>query len=333
MAYSLSSISPYLIYHFKSEHELVEAIEELSLKFTKKREKISDYLKDPRLVSAYTAFYFLTNIPKLSEVLKWLPHEWVEKLKECDFVDLGSGPGTFSLAWKEFGGQGRFYQVESSSLMREQAQKIWEGFFKDPIEQSSRWEWRTDRPRFLLFGHSANEMELQEIIEYIKIINPEHLLFIEPGTKDFFQKMLNIRSYLINENYRILFPCPQQTGCPMEGTQDWCHQFISLKQDLEVERISQMAKKDRKLLPLTVGAFSRMTQFENSSERLVRVFPETKFSHEWLVCHDNKLENYQLMKRDLSKEESKRLSSLLSGRALVTEVIKKLDHAKRVKLK
>jgi hypothetical protein len=119
----------------------------------------------------------------------------------------------------------------------------------------------------------------------------------------------------------------------MERSEDWCHQFISLKQDHEVERISQMAKKDRKLLPLTVFAFSKTFKSQNPSERLVRVFPETKFSHEWLVCHGNKLEHYQLMKRDLSREESKKLSSLLSGKALVTEVIKKLDHVTRVKLK
>jgi len=333
MEISLSAISPYLIYPFKSEHELVEAVLELSEKFTKKRERISDYLQDPKLISAYTAFYLLTNVPKLSEVLKWLPPLWVQELKECDFVDLGAGPGTFSLAWKELGGKGTFYQVESSNLMREQGKKIWEGLYQNPIQQSSHWEWKTDKPKFLLFGHSANEMELSKIIHYVRDINPEHILFIEPGTRDFFQKMLSLRAHLLKENYHILFPCPNPTTCPMERSEDWCHQFISLKQDHEVERISQMAKKDRKLLPLTVFAFSKTFKSQNPSERLVRVFPETKFSHEWLVCHGNKLEHYQLMKRDLSKEESKKLSSLLSGKALVTEVIKKLEHVTRVKLK
>ena len=71
---NLSEIMPHLLYQFKSESDLVKAIEEISLKFTKERSNIGDYLKDPRLVSAYTVFYLLTNIPKLEAVLKWLPN-------------------------------------------------------------------------------------------------------------------------------------------------------------------------------------------------------------------------------------------------------------------
>jgi len=333
MDLSLSGLSPYLIYNFKSEHELINSIEELSQNFTKNREFIADYLKDPRLIAAYTVFYFLTNIPKLSRVIKWLPGEWINLLKDCDFVDLGAGPGTFSLAWKELGGRGDFYQVELSPLMREQGRKIWEGLFQSKIHQGPRWEWKTEKPKFLLFGHSANEMDLEEIIKYIRMIDPDHILFIEPGTRDFFSKMLGIREHLINEGYNILYPCSNSSECPMRGTHDWCHQFISIQHSPEIERISQLAKKDRKLLPITVQAFSRTFVRDNPAERLVRVLPETKFSHEWQVCHNNKVENYQFLKRNLSKQESKQMSLILSGEALLTEVIKKLDNVKRVKLK
>lgn len=328
----LSSLTPFLIHDFKSESDLIRAIAEISTKFTRDRENISDYLNDPRLVSAYAAFYLLTNIPKLEEVFKWLPAAWIEELKKYDLVDLGAGPGTFSLAWKELGGRGDFYQIETSGPMKEQGKKIWEGLYPDKLIQSSRWEGKSENPRFLIFGHSANEMGPEVAIRYIKEINPDHILFIEPGTKEFFPKMLSIRDRLLNDGFNVLYPCPKPLRCPMEGTSDWCHQFIHVKQDPEIERISQMAKLDRKLLPLTVHAYSRTFTYQNPEERLVRVLRETKFSYEWDVCHKNELRHYQLMKRDLSKQESKALSSILAGEGIQTEVIKNLDQSRRVKL-
>lgn len=333
MQLTLSEILPHLIYSFKSEDDLVKSIEEISLKFTTNRDRISDYLKDPRLVAAYTAFYLLTNIPKIGEVLKWLPDEWIRELKNCNFIDLGAGPGTFSLAWKELGCGGDFFQIESSPLMKEQGLKLWQGLYSSKLFQGTSWVWETDKPRFLLFGHSANEMGVAAAIRYIEQINPEHILFIEPGTKDFFREMLEIRNYLLKNNFHLLYPCPKPHECPMRNSaEDWCHQFIHVKHEAEVERLSQMVRKDRKLLPLTVQAFSRTFSTQNPNERLVRVMAETKFSHEWEVCHDNQLKHYQLMKKDFSKSESKEIGSILAGEAIQTETIKNLESFIRVKL-
>lgn len=331
----LSELRPHLLYQFKSDDELVRAIEEVSHKFTRERENISDYLHDERLVSAYTAFYLLTNIPKLAAVMKWMPAGWQDVLKACDFVDLGAGPGTFSLAWREWENTtGDVYQVEKSELMRLQGKRIWEGLSEKKLIQGTDWNWSSDKPRFVLFGHSANEMGPLAALKYIEKINPDHILFIEPGTKDFFPKMLEIRRKLIASGYQVLFPCPQQDECPMHGSdQDWCHQFIQVRQDLEVERISQMVRLDRKLLPLTVQAFSRTFPASNPRERIVRTFDETKFSFEWEICHDNNIELYQVMKRDLSKKETKEVGLLLAGDAVETEVVKTLESSKRVKLK
>lgn len=333
MELTLNSILPHLIYSFKNESELINSINEISQKFTVNRDQITDYLQDPRLVSAYSAFYLLTNVPKLGEVLKWMSPDWTRSLVECDLIDLGAGPGTFSLAWKMLGGRGDFYQIETSSLMREQAARLWKGLFDDPLYQSSKWESQTTRPRFLLFGHSANEMKIETILSYIRNIDPEHILFVEPGTKEFFSKMLRIRDFLIDENYQVLFPCPNQLQCPLDGSsKDWCHQFLYIRQHEEVERISQMARKDRKLLPLTVHAYSRSFRRNEEETRVVRVLPETKFSYEWQVCQNNQLQHYQIMKRDLTKEQMKELESLLAGTSVEAELVKVVNETQRVKI-
>jgi hypothetical protein len=330
---TLNEILPHLLYEFKSESDLIKAIEELSEKFTKNREKIGDYLRDPRLVSAYSVFYLLTNLPKLEQVLSWMPGEWVKLLLTSDLIDLGAGPGTFSFAWKNLGGRGQIYQVEHSELMRDQAKKLWSGFHQSELFQSPRWAWKTPSEKLLLFGHSANEMGVKTALGFIQEISPEHILFVEPGTKDFFPKMLEMRKHLLENGYHVLYPCPLSDECPMASTSDWCHQFISVKHDPEVERLSQMARKDRRLLPLTVQAFSRTFSPVNPTERLVRVLPETKFSFEWEVCHSNRLERYQVMKRDLTRGEINELSQVLAGASLETEILKVMGQGIRVKVR
>ncbi len=330
---NLTSIFPHLIYQFKSEAELVKSIAEISQKFTTERERIADYLQDPRLVSAYAAFYLLTNMPKLEEVFKWLPHEWCEEVKSCDFIDLGAGPGTFSLAWENLThSTGDFFQIELSPLMREQGLKLWHSSSRKTLHQGTRWQWNTSRPKVLFFGHSANEMGAAASIDYIEKINPDHILFIEPGTKSFFPVMLEIRDYLIQKKFSIVYPCPNSLACPLQSSDDWCHQFLRVKQDSEVERISQMAKLDRKLMPATVQAFSKTGTYQKSEQRLVRVLPETKFSFEWEVCVHNEVKHFQIMKRDLSKVEIKGIGAILAGASVETEIVKQLEKSTRVKL-
>lgn len=323
-------LKPYLLFDFKDEPDLIKAIEEVSLKFTQQRERISDYLNDPRLASAYTAFYLTTNMPKLEAVFKWMPKDWLEILKHSTFIDVGAGPGTFSLAFREWAGVPvKAMQIETSSVMREQARKIWEGLYPD-----EKLLQKADGEKVLFFGHSANEMGPDAVLRYIKEHDPDHLLFIEPGTKDFFPQMLKIRDALVKYDFNILFPCPTAAECPLKGSStDWCHQFIQVRQENDVERLSQMVRKDRRNLPLTVHAFSKSFSTVNPTARVVRVLPETKFSYDWESCELNHLERYQIMKRGLNKNQTTLLSETLAGAALEVELEKVLETSKRVKIK
>lgn len=330
----LAAIRPLLRYSFKSDHELISSIEELSRKFTTERTSISDYLKDERLASAYTAFYLTTNIPKLEAAYRWLPTAWLTQLKQCSFIDLGAGPGTFSIAFRQWLGTAAktVIQIETSAVMQEQARVLWQGLF--PGEEVKLWSraQSVEGEKLLCFGHSANEMGAAGALEYIRQLNPEHLLFIEPGTKTFFPEMLKIRQQLISDGYHVLYPCPDNSLCPMSNGEDWCHQYLHVTQDPEVERLSQMARKDRRHLPIIVHAYSKTFQTTNPRERVVRVFPETKFSFEWELCHSNQLERVQVMKRGLDKTGLKDLEAITAGDAIVSETDKQLEAFRRIKL-
>ena len=328
----LKDCLPFLLHQFPHEHDLVQAIRELSEKFTTNRGHISDYLKDERLASAYTAFYLTTNYPKLAEVMKWMPSAWKEAIKDLPLVDLGAGPGTFSLAWREVVGDAPIFQIETSKVMRAQAQKLWLGLQgTDSMEQLTQVK---EIPgSVVVFGHSANEMGAEAALSYISKINPDHILFIEPGTKAFFPEMLNIRRALLAQNYHVLFPCPTANECPLKDREnDWCHQFIEVRHEAEVERLSQLLHLDRKLLPLTVGLFSR-TFTASQRERLIRIHAPTKFSFEWDVCHDDKVERYQVLRRGMDKKTQKNIDQLLAGAAIETETEKELQGFNRVKIR
>ncbi len=93
-----------------------------------------------------------------------------------------------------------------------------------------------------------------------------------------------------------------------------------------------MARRDRRLLPLTVQAFSRK-KLTNQRTRIIRVFPETKFSFEWDVCEDNVIKHFQVMKRGLSKESLNNLSNALAGASIEAEYEKILEQSVRVRVK
>jgi len=330
---NLGDCLSHLIYEFKNEHDLVKAIEEISKKFTTERNSIGDYLNDPRLVSAYTAFYLTTNYPKFEAVLPWLSDDFKEAIKNSTLIDLGAGPGTFSLAFAEWAqnSTSELYQVETSKLMREQGKKLWDAFFQ--TKKLVQLDQVREIPNsFVLFGHSANEMKAKKVLDYLQKINPDHILFIEPGTKDFFQEMLIIREELLKKNFHQLYPCPHDQECPLKNhLNDWCHQYIHVQHSPDVERLTQLVRKDRRVLPLTVAAFSKTIK-NKSQIRVVRTFPENKFSYEWQVCGAEKLDHYQVFKRGLSKKEQKILSEVSAGDAVTTQEIKQLEDKKRVEV-
>ena len=121
----LSDIKPYLIHSFSSEAELVREIEKISYRFNFEREAINEYVESEASVAAYTCFYGLTNIPKWKAVRDKISLT-IEKL---EIWDIGSGPGTFSLAILQDNPQQKIRLIESSSLMRQQASQLIQALF------------------------------------------------------------------------------------------------------------------------------------------------------------------------------------------------------------
>jgi ribosomal protein RSM22 (predicted rRNA methylase) len=333
---SVEQIRPHLLVNI-TEPEMVKLIVEMSAKFTKKRDQISDYVMEHRHVSAYAAFYLPTNIPKLHFLLSKLPNDVLDDFKNRPFIDMGTGPGTFSLGWKLLMNTSSHVEmigVDSAQIMLDQATKIMNGFFpKDKFQAVRKFE-EAKTNSILFFGHSINEMGRQKAQEHIMTIDPEYVMWIEPGTSELFPELIQLRDVML-DHYDVLYPCPGNGACP----NNWCHQVLRTTHEQSVERLSQLVSLDRKILPMTAHVYRRKskTLALTNSVTVVRYIQETKFSFEYEVCHlvegVNKNSIIEIMKKELTKEEIKDFKYSNVGDRLSFDVEKMIGEKMRVKLK
>lgn len=331
---SIDDIRPHLLNPNLGESDLVRLIQEMSLKFTKRRDQIGDYVLDDDHVSAYTALYLTTNIPKLHFLLSKLPADILKDINSRTFIDIGCGPGTFSL------GMGLLNEappkeiicVDSSRTMLNQAEKIIKGFFAQANIQTLQ-KYREPNPESVLFyGHSINEIGIEKVQDQIMMIDPEYVIFIEPGTSDLFLELKKLRTNLLDA-YDVLYPCPSNASCP----NSWCHQVLRTSHDLSVERISQLVSLDRKILPMTAHVYKRKSGLAPSTEAtIIRYITETKFSFEYEVCffEDGKNKNaiIEIQKKQLDKKLEKQFKNLNVGERLSFSIDKVIGDKYRVTL-
>lgn len=344
MKFHLKQIQDSLLSSQLTEPQIISILELISKGFTSNRSDIKKYVNDEDFVSAYTYFYLPTNIPKLEFLLNELSEDLINKIQKSHIVDVGTGPGTFAFAFDEyFNGEVTVTGVDSSLFMLKQATKINENLYNNN-SISFLSEVPSDFVNgTLFFGHSLNEMGEKRAIDLIEMHDPETIIFIEPGTKAVFNQMISIRNNLSHRGYDSHYPCQNaKMKCPVaekskKGIDDWCHQVIRTTHDPEVERLSQLIKLDRKVMPLIAHVYSKSQRQSKQKFRMIRFLRESKFSFDWEVCfeEDNSLvsKNVEVLKKSLSKKEIKELKSINVGHEYDFEIIKKLsDTHYRVKL-
>lgn len=302
------------------ERQLAQRLEKISYFFTQKRENIGHYISEEDWVSAYTAFYFPTNLKKFDFLMDQLSTSILSDWSKLDFIDYGCGPGTYSFAFlthfPHFSGS--VFGVDKSAHMRKQAELIISDYF--PEKKFETFDHLRSVPlinnRILFFGNSINEIGHHETLSIIKKADPQYVVWIEPGTKAFFETAKALREDLLANQYQILYPCLSQATCPMK-TDDWCHQVVRTTHSPEVERLGQMAKLDRKIMPMILHVYKKssmrlspeITPDQTIICRTIRFLNETKFSFIYQVCveeqQENQLIHVELMKKAMTKSQIK----------------------------
>lgn len=339
---NLTKLQPFLLNKFKSDQDLVKSIQKLSENFTSQRENIKDYHEDEKLIAAYAAFYLTTNYPKFSYLIDYISN-YKNLFEEYELIDIGVGPGTFIFSIGDYFNWNfnhTFWGVETSYLMRKQAAKIKEGLYSDKnIQIVSSLEHipkKQGAKRMIIFTHSFNEMKQSEAMAYIEELEADAILFIEPGTKELFKSYIEFRDLIIAKGFNCHYPCASNQICPLQGKDDWCHQYLKVSHDLEIERLTQLTHKNRKWMPITLGLYLKESEKEKELDfgRIIRTYAETKFSFVWEVCNvDNKIYEVEVLKRHLSKKQIKVISNYLAGEKIRFVIEKELaDNKVRIKL-
>jgi hypothetical protein len=111
---------------------------------------------------------------------------------------------------------------------------------------------------------------------------------------------------------------------------------LKITHDKEVERLTQVAKKNRKWMAVTLGLYIKgeVSNFTENDARIIRTFPESKFGFEWDICtKDNSILEIQTLKRNYSKSDAKDIAKKLAGDKIVFDIDKELkDNRTRIKL-
>ena len=182
---------------------------------------------DRSSLAPYAYYFHLLNTARTQGVLRRL----VPDPKIASVLDYGSGLGAATLALKtsSFGKSIQdFYAFEPNGLAAELAASF--RFFQGVQRLGAGSKKKAD---LLLMSFSLNEIP-DLTVDFFKPY--PHTLVIEPGSKTWGRKLLELRKSLIESGeFEILAPCTHEQDCPLlvHSTKDWCHDVVALRREIE----------------------------------------------------------------------------------------------------
>jgi len=156
-----------------------------------------------------------------------------------DVLDFGSGPGTASLALKEF--------FQKPTLI-EKAKDICSKFNFLPQATWTNAVPTVTQPAKTLAVFSYSLTELSDLPAWVKKL--EAIMILEPSTQEDGRKLQELRQKLLQEGYSIYAPCTHHSACPLltQSKTDWCHDRIFFAMPEWFEKLEQhLPMKNRTL--------------------------------------------------------------------------------------
>jgi len=338
-------LRPYLLKPEIKDTVISQRLNNLKKVYTSHREELKDKKWDEFDISSYAAFYLPTNYQKFSFLKDQLPESFFQNISEV--VDFGTGPGTYLLSYLDHipHKKTHFFAIDNNELMLSQAKRILTGLYPHTLKHMSFLK-SCNLPtkkgkRLLMFGNSINELGCDATLNIIDEVKPDLLLFIEPGTSEVFIEVSKLRLKLLEKGMSCHYPCTSsEPRCPaMEKEGDWCHQVWRGTHEKSIERLGQISKIDRKVMPNISHAYSteKVSINRYSHYRVVRFLRETKFSFDVQVCGTkegtNELIDFEIVKKSLSKKQVKEFKRQSVGLSINIDILKEVTPQKwRVKV-
>ena len=171
---------------------------------------------------AYLGYFLPLNYARvravLREVERFVPTEALGAV-----VDYGSGSGAVQFALEDALAPRPLFCVERSPEARAVHRRL-------HAARGGRWQPQFQAPQdpgagaLAIFSYAFLEMQndLPDLGRF------DHLLIIEPSTRDCGRQLMTWRQRLIERGYRALAPCTHDAACPLlvESNKDWCHHRV-----------------------------------------------------------------------------------------------------------
>jgi ribosomal protein RSM22 (predicted rRNA methylase) len=306
----LESITPY---KFSSDSELIKEVNLLIENYTVSRDTALNYQSE-KAISAYLYYFFATNLPKLKACFEKLPLNLVNHFKNRNVIEIGTGPGTIPISWQSYLGEAQsFSLIEDNQYMRNALAKVLD-FYQIEAKVFENFKLCPKKENaVLVFSHSFNELDPALSFEIIRFFDPESIIFIEPGTKESFKKLMDFRENL--EAYNVHYPCNQKGSCEAFANGDWCHQYLKLTHDPSIEALTQKLKRDRRNCPILFHVYSKTAKFTQDHSVIFSKPTKRKYGYDVDYCaledQVNKLQRMRVLKKE--KEQFAMAKNALAG--------------------
>src|SRR5215217_2946127 len=243
---------------------LIQSIARLSHLFTKERGGIgARYLDDATLAAGYASYFLPVNFCKVQTLLDELPDDWAVGETPLSVLDVGSGPGTASLAvldWllcqnRDAPRRLTVTAIDHSKAALMEAVRLWNEYrrmnpagqasvrtsveqVEDIIRQNAVAAVPAGVPFDLiivanclneLFDDSSEPHEPRAAVleRFLSMLKADGtLMVLEPALRSTARALHQTRDQLLSHNLCTVYsPCLHEQGCPaLAKVNDWCHE-------------------------------------------------------------------------------------------------------------
>jgi len=240
-----------------AQKRVLQAVGELSRLFTKERAMLRQpYLDDPANAVAYLHYFLPVNLSKVQVLLDEMPA--VESGAGFHVLDLGSGPGTGSLAvldwWHRHNLAGRVsvVAVDSSQAALRQAKQLWSRYCQSArltgtsfeiheadLERPAWLEYVKEQAPFdlIVLANCLNEIHINAndpidsrarvVTELLALLARQGtVMIVEPALRETSRALHLLRDRLVQAKACTIYsPCLHERDCPaLVNPDDWCHE-------------------------------------------------------------------------------------------------------------
>ena len=245
--------------------DLSHGVAELSRLFTRDRHELeAQYLADEGLRLAYLAYFLPVNAAKVQTLLAELPQSdlgvpSIQKDGPLRVLDIGSGPGTASLAALDWVQRPSYRQrgievtaVDGVRVALDEAQDLWNAYCRISVPDHARlycvhsnlerngWVKSIDDSdpyHVIILANTLNELyrasddPVQRQVRMIQMLldrlhHNGALIIIEPALRQTTRNLHHVRDRLLMLHACTVYsPCLHEQSCPaLVKEDDWCHE-------------------------------------------------------------------------------------------------------------